>query len=811
MKDQYKTKRQLIEEVEELRQQLEMELHKSNQGLKKEVEKRTAELEVINKHLLEEIARRKESEEKQGESEERYRQLMETANDAIFIADADTGIIINANRRAEELVGKPLEEIIGMHQTQLHAKEDADHYGRVFKEHVQRGKGVIIEDVLVCHKNGQKIPTEVSASVIQFRDKRIIQGIFRDISQWKKAEKELTDARDFLSNILESSLDAVIVTDEKGYIIRVNEAFRRLVSCEGEEAVGKHTSAFAPIKEGTYESVTGELIKIDKRYSDHIKYAMSRFAENEKIRNALSHYLRKDNKVVPVEDSMVFLFDTKGRKIGAVAIIRDITEREKAEKEIKEGKEFLESVIESSRDGIAITDGQGYILSVNTALVNMCTFSMAELIGKHSSILTIEDKDLRRKIHEKAGELFEKGFTSYESKHKAPGGDIDVECNISMVKDDRGNYIAGVAIIRDITYRKRAEESLRKSEEKYHNLIEHANDAIVSINRAGMIIGFNKKAEKMFGYSREEMLGKPSYVLIVEQNRKNQRKILEKFAETGFSLSMENKISEGKGLRKDGEEFTIEFSYFILDIHGESIATAIIRDISERKEAEEKLIHNQEQLRSLASQLTKVEAQERRNIASYLHDHLGQELFAMKLQLEQMKKSLSSHHTITTLESVIERTNQMMSDMRSMSYELSPPILYELGLEAALEWIVEEMRTLNAITTTFKNDGKEKPLDETTKILLFQAVRELLNNVTRHAQSQNAEVFLARENGMAVIQVNDDGVGFEGSAADASKEKTQGFGLYSIKERLHYIGGNLAVESARNRGARITLKAPLKS
>jgi len=811
MKDQYKTKRQLIEEVEELRQQLEMELHKSNQGLKKEVEKRTAELEVINKHLLEEIARRKESEEKQGESEERYRQLMETANDAIFIADADTGIIINANKKAEKLLGKPLAEIIGMHQKQFHAKEDEDHYAGVFKEHVQRGKGVIVGDVLVCHKNGQKIPTEVSASVTQFRGNRIIQGIFRDISQWKKTEKELTDARDFLSNILENSLDAVVVTDDKGYIVRANKAFLHLVSCEEKEVAGKHMSEFAPMKEGTYESVTGELIELDKKYSDHLKSTMSRFAEKEKMRNILTYYLRRDNTVVPVEDSMVFLFDTTGRKIGAVAIIRDITEREKAEKAIKEGKEFLERVIESSRDGIAITDGQGYILSVNTALVNMCTFSMAELIGKHSSILTIEDKDLRGKIREKAGELFEKGFTSYESKHKAPGGGIDVECNISMIKDDRGNYIAGVAIIRDITDRKRAEESLRKSEEKYHNLIEHANDAIVSINRAGMIIGFNKKAEKMFGYSREEMLGKPSYVLVVEQNRKNQRKILEKFAETGSSSSMENKISEGKGLRKDGKEFNIEFSYFILNIHGESIATAIIRDISERKEAEEKLIHNQKQLRSLASQLTAVEEQERRNIASYLHDHLGQELFAMKLQLEQLKKSSPAPHTITTLERVIARTNQMMSDMRTMSYELSPPILYELGLEAALEWIIEEMRTLRGFTITFTDDGQVKPLNDTTKVLLFQAVRELLNNVTRHAQSQNAEVFLARENGMVVIQVNDDGVGFEGSAADASKGKTQGFGLYSIKERLHYIGGDLAVESARNRGARITLKAPLKS
>jgi PAS domain S-box-containing protein len=315
----------------------------------------------------------------------------------------------------------------------------------------------------------------------------------------------------------------------------------------------------------------------------------------------------------------------------------------------------------------------------------------------------------------------------------------------------------------------------------------------------------------MFGYPREEMLGKPSYVLVVQQHRENQKKILEQFTETGTSVYMENKISEGKGLRKDGKEFDVEFSYYIVDVHGEPMATAIIRDISERKETEEKLIHNQEQLRSLASQLTKVEEQERHNIASYLHDHLGQELFAMKLQLEQMKKSLSSNHTIKNLESVIGRTNQMMSDMRSMSYELSPPILYELGLEAALEWIVEEMRTLHPITITLNDDGQVKPLDETTKVLLFQAARELLHNVRRHAKAQNVEIFLARDNAMVVIQVNDDGIGFEGSEVDASREKTQGFGLYSIKERLKYIGGDLDVESALNRGARITLKAPLKS
>ena len=121
------------------------------------------------------------------------------------------------------------------------------------------------------------------------------------------------------------------------------------------------------------------------------------------------------------------------------------------------------------------------------------------------------------------------------------------------------------------------------------------------------------------------------------------------------------------------------------------------------------------------------------------------------------------------------------------------------------------MKTLEAVTTTFTDDGQPKPLDEAVKVLLFQAVRELLTNVARHAKAHNAEVSIARNKTMVVIQVNDDGIGFDTSQGDTAGEKVQGFGLYSIKERLRYIGGDFTLESARNRGTNITLKAPLKS
>ena len=152
MKDKYKTKRQLIEELEELRR--EIELSKSYQELEEKIKKRNAVLRSTNKQLREEIARRNKSEAQLRESEEIYRQLMETANDAIFIADADTGIIINANKKAGNLLGIPPEKIIGMHQKEMHAKEDEAYYLKLFSDNAQKEGGIILDDIFVWHRNG---------------------------------------------------------------------------------------------------------------------------------------------------------------------------------------------------------------------------------------------------------------------------------------------------------------------------------------------------------------------------------------------------------------------------------------------------------------------------------------------------------------------------------------------------------------------------------------------------------------------------------------------------------------------------------
>ena len=179
----------LFEEEKNARKKAEEALRMFNESLEQTIDERTNELIKVNSELQAEIAERKRVENALRESEEKYRKLIEAANDAIFIADAETGIIINANKQAGKLIELDVKEIIGMHQTQLHPKEEAEHYRKAFIEHVQSGTA-ISDELYVCNKNGEKIPVEISASVIEVGGKKIIQGIFRDLRKWKKAHSK---------------------------------------------------------------------------------------------------------------------------------------------------------------------------------------------------------------------------------------------------------------------------------------------------------------------------------------------------------------------------------------------------------------------------------------------------------------------------------------------------------------------------------------------------------------------------------------------------------------------------------------------
>jgi signal transduction histidine kinase len=243
------------------------------------------------------------------------------------------------------------------------------------------------------------------------------------------------------------------------------------------------------------------------------------------------------------------------------------------------------------------------------------------------------------------------------------------------------------------------------------------------------------------------------------------------------------------------------------------LLTLFCREITQRKSAEEQLSEFQERLRSLTSQLSLAEERERRRIAVYLHDNIGQKLAISSIKLGQLKDAAlaaESEPLVAGLNEIRLLLKQIIQDTKSLTFKISSPILYELGLEAAVEWLTEELQNQHGIPTYFEDDNQLKPLDEDLRVLVFQAVNELLLNVVKHARARHVQVSMWRDNGQMHIGIHDDGVGFNVTEMSSRwGRKDGGFGLFSIRERLKAFGGNLDVTS-NSYGTTITLSAPLQ-
>ena len=397
--------------------------------------------------------------------QENFKSMFEGVGIPILLVDPETNKIVDCNKYTEEWLGYNKKEL-------FHTDHIFDIVPHEYREKVECIVNEIVKtnsskfnEVSFIRKDGSVNIGEINGTMIDYQGKNIVQVTVKDVTGYNQVVNKLKETNEYLDNLIESSLDPIITTDNKGNITRTNKAFLNLLSHRKEEVIGKHMAEFSPIEEGTYRSTTDELVEINEEFFDNIKTFISKLVEEGKIFNWDSYLIRNDKKLIPVEENIVYFCNEKGDRTGAVGIIRDITERRKAEKEIKETKDFLERIIESSKDGIVVTDEKGTIISVNTAIEQMCSFRKEELIGQHTSELVIEDKDVRKKLLVKIAELFEKGYTTYETIHKKKGGSyITVECNTSVIKDINGNSVAGVSIIRDITERKEMEHKLLQSE-----------------------------------------------------------------------------------------------------------------------------------------------------------------------------------------------------------------------------------------------------------------------------------------------------------------------------------------------------------
>jgi len=307
------------------------------------------------------------------------------------------------------------------------------------------------------------------------------------------------------------------------------------------------------------------------------------------------------------------------------------------------------------------------------------------------------------------------------------------------------------------------------------------------------------------GHAQEDVIGKTDAEVCEIENLARLTEIKRHVIEDGVSARDECGI-------KYAGKISYYDSYFepLYDPDGSIIGlTGVAIDITKRRQDEELIRSYQEQLSLMASQLSLVEEKERREIAKDLHDNIGQILACAKLKLGELSESCNADckQNLRQIYSLVEKS---ILYTRSLTAELSVPILYEMGLEPAVAWLGREFQKNHSVQFHLSDDGTSKPLKDETRIVLFKSIRELLNNVAKHAHAKNVTVSLAKNNGSMQVTVEDDGVGFDVADIRKGPRIESCFGLFSVREALKNSGGSVQIVSAPGRATRITLTAPIE-
>ncbi len=359
-------------------------------------------------------------------------------------------------------------------------------------------------------------------------------------------------------------------------------------------------------------------------------------------------------------------------------------------------------------------------------------------------------------------------------------------------------------------YRHKVGKRLKESEEKYRSLVENAYDAIyiISPERFKYV---NPAFEKLTGWRKKELISKKFkfWDLIHPDDRESV-----KTRESARKVKVEipNRY-EFRVTTKEGRTKTVEAATVEISTTGELTVMGILRDITERKNVEKEIQNYQEKLRLLASKLSLTEEKERRKLATFMHDNIGQKLALIKMKLGALNQSLSEQERVNstqlkTMNEIRDLLEETIQDTRVVTFELSPPILYELGLEQSLEWLVEQFREKCDLQFHFTVYGESKPVDDDIRTVLFHAVKELLMNVLKHASAKVAKVSVGRYKNKIKLTVEDDGRGFDSAKLSSHSIERGGFGFFNIRERLENLEGSLSITSQKGHGTQVVLLVP---
>jgi PAS domain S-box-containing protein len=353
-----------------------------------------------------------------------------------------------------------------------------------------------------------------------------------------------------------------------------------------------------------------------------------------------------------------------------------------------------------------------------------------------------------------------------------------------------------------IAERKRAEAALRESEERYRELFENARDAIYVHDLEGNYVSINRAAERLCGYTRDELIGRNFAELIAREHIDQVRDCLfSKLAQSGETTY------EVVVIAKDGRQVPVEVSSRAIYENGVIVSVqGTARDITERKQA-------QDTLRMFSRQLIEAQEDERRRISRDLHDQIGQALTAVKLNLHSVQRVCAEPEASHCIKDNIDAVDEALRLVRDLSVDLRPPLLDDLGLATALCWYIDRYakRSGLAAEVTLELPNNDERFSRELETACFRIAQEALTNVVRHARATHVSLELTRNETLLEMVIKDDGVGFDPAALRKRAPRAATLGLLGMQERAHAAGGHVQIQSAPSDGTEVRFTVPLES
>ncbi len=625
--------------------------------------------------------------------------------------------------------------------------------------------------------------------------------ILRDITDRRRIENALEKEKEFIATVLDSVGALVLILDLDWGIVRCNRLCEVLT---GRKMSDMRGNSFFDLSVAT--EVEAPKVK-DLLCAFKGKTSLISFENAWVDRDRQLHWIRWFNTV---------LTDKEGKTLNVIATGIDITERKKVEQEMDRLSKHNELILNSAWEGIYGLDRNGKVTFFNNSAEQLTGWTGREVRGQALHPLlhhTMPDgtpypwKKCPDYLSLTQGNVHR---VETEILWRKDGTSFPVEYTCTPLQNDNKKIEGTVVTFRDITDRKKSEEALRESEERFQAFMNFSPTVAFLKDDQGKYVYVNRQFEEKLHLSMGDCLGKTDEQLFPPEVARIFKEHDQKVLETEEVLEAEETTLDETG--KVCYWWVMKF--LVPRKTGKVLLGGVALDITSRKETDEtlrqrevELQKNQEQLQALGGKLISAQEDERRRISRELHDDMNQRLAVLALHIQSAQMGLDASSSIyRTLQKLYDGVSSLSDDVRRLAYQLHPSILDDLGLEVALRSFIGDFSKWEGIPVVFTPTNIPVSLPQEITSCLYRLTQECLRNVSRHAQATQVDVGLLREVGGLRLSIKDNGKGFK---VEEKRKGQYGLGLIGMQERVRVVQGTCDVKSVLGQGTQVTVWVPI--